>query len=74
MLYIAVGLDLAFAAWLLWYARHREQRNRTGVVLVGITLVLCALALVVIHATRPTPRQVRSVPPSVTGGTTGQPA
>ena len=74
MLYVVAGLDLAVAIWLLWYARRRERRNRTGVVIVGVMLVLCAVALAVIHASRPSPRQVRPATPGVTVRPTGEPA
>jgi hypothetical protein len=74
VLYVVAGLDLAVARWLLWYARRRERRNRAGVVAVGLMLVLCAVALMVIHATRPSPRQFRPVPPGETVGTIGEPA
>ena len=74
MLYVVAGLDLAVAGWLLWYAGRRERRNRAGVIVVGVMLVLCAVALVVIHATTPSPKQVRTPMPGVNVGPTGQPA
>jgi hypothetical protein len=74
MLYVVIVADLIAAAWLLGYARVRERRNRPGVVAVGVTLVVCAAVLVVIHASRPSPDQVRPPTPGVPSDPTGQPA
>lgn len=75
MLYIVIVADLAVAVWLLWYARVRERRNRAGVAIVGVMLVVSAAVLAVIgatHASKPALR--RPSPVSSPTGNTGQPA
>jgi hypothetical protein len=74
VLYVVVIADLVGAAWLLGYARVRERRNRPGVIAVGLMLVACAAVLLVIHATRPSPAQVRLPTPGEPSGPVGQPA
>ncbi len=63
MVYVIVAADLAVAAWMLWYARVRERRNRSQVAVVGLMLVVCAVALVTFTVTHRTTVIVRNPPP-----------
>jgi hypothetical protein len=56
------AIDLAVAAWLLWYGRVRERRNRAGVLIVGAMLVLSGVALTGVDLTRSEPATRPPVP------------
>lgn len=61
MPYVVIVANLAVAGWLLRCARVRERRNRAGVAVIGVMLVVCTAVLVVIGTTseaKPTVRRV----------------
>lgn len=49
MILLLALLDAAAGIYLVQYARHREQRDKDGVLAVGYVLLLCAVLLLVIE-------------------------
>ena len=67
-----VAADAVAGAYLLGWALRREQRDKAAVLTVGVMLVLCALALLIIAAVRSAdqpagPVPIPTAPPSPVG-------
>lgn len=60
--FLLSAADAVAAVYLLAWVLRRERRDRGAVLAVGVTLALCAVALLVIGWPRAEP--VRPVPPA----------